>query len=285
MKLSFVVSVLICAFLLFIFPSHQGKISKYHADIVEANLSSANPPAARTGAPGEANCTGCHLGTTQSATGIIDITFSGAGNEYLVGEIYTITIGIASGAKNGFEMTILDGSDTKAGTFLAGTNSSVTTSSGRQYIRHTASTGILSWSFTWTAPAADAGDLTMYYAFNNSNASGNTAGDIIYLGQFNLTSAIFNTITPHEKADESYNVFYNAESNEINLSYMLDKASKVMLNIQDISGKLIQQTDLGTKSQGNHAQLISLKEQPSPGIYIVSLFVDNNVFNRKISIN
>lgn len=270
---------------MYFLPSHQNQLSKYHNDGLEKNLSSVNPPAARTGAPGESNCTGCHAGTVQSADGIIDVTFSGVGNTYILGQVYTITIGISTGTKNGFEMTILDNSDTKAGTFTNGTNTSIISSIGRQYIRQSASIGISSWSFTWTAPETDMGDLTIYYTVNKSNATSNTAGDIIYLGQLNLTSDVFNTVTKNEKTDLNYSVFYNSINQELKLNYVLDDMANVVLNIQDMSGRLIQQIDFGSQSNGIYSETIALQEVPDAGVYIVSLLVNNNVYNRKISIN
>src|SRR5687767_8205513 len=153
MRRQFLFSTLLLTALFFLFKSSQGKVETYHQSAPPALLSSVNPPAGRTGAPGESNCTvSCHGGSTQSAAGIIDLTFSGAGNEYIVDEHYSFTISIASGSKNGFEATILDSNNTKAGTFTAGTNYSLANSGGRQYVRHSVSTGITSWTFNWTAP-------------------------------------------------------------------------------------------------------------------------------------
>lgn len=271
----------------FLLPAHQVKITKYHSsDSIEKITSSTNPPAGRTGAPGESNCTiSCHSGTTQSAAGIIDVTFSGAGNEYMVGQSYTITISIAAGAKNGFQATILDNTDSKAGTFTSGTNYGVTTSAGRQYARHNASSGITSWTVNWTAPAADMGDLTLYYAFNKSNNLNNSSGDIIYLGQFNIASAVFNTITEHEKTDQQIVMWYDQLESALHYNFTLEQSADIMINVQDLSGKLIFQQKSGIHAPGDYQSSVLLAEKPQTGIYIVSLFVDNQVFNRKIRID
>ena len=271
------------AVVLFFLPSHGGKITKYH-DSVERTASSVNPPAAKTGAPGETTCTSCHFGTAQAADGIVEVTFSGAGDEYIVGEPYTITISIATGTKNGFQMTILDSSDAKAGTFTAGTNSSLANSGGRQYIRQDVADDILSWSFTWTAPATDLGDLTMYYTFNKSNDASNTGGDVIYVGQKNLASAEFNTITSYEKEDAGYSVFYNSAIGELNLGYVLGHESKVVVSIRNIAGGLVNQVDLGHQPAGAYTEKLLFDNNAPAGIYVVSLFVNNNVYNRKIAV-
>jgi hypothetical protein len=281
----FLVATILIA-LAILLPSHQTKISKYHSvDFIEKASSSVNPPAARTGAPGESNCTICHSGTTQSATGNIDLTFSGAGNEYVVGQTYTITISIAAGAKNGFQMTILDNTDTKAGTFTSGTNYGVTTSAGRQYARHNVSAGVTSWTINWTAPSTDVGDLTLYFAFNKSNNANNSAGDIIYLGQFNIASAVFNTITEHEKMDQQIRMWYDPFAGSLHYNFTIEESADITLNVQDLSGKLIFQKKSGVLEPGEHQNNILLTERPLPGIYVVSLFVNNQVYNRKILID
>jgi hypothetical protein len=281
----FLIATMLTA-MIFLLPSHQAEISKYHStDFIDKLSSSVNPPASRTGAPGESNCTTCHSGTTQSATGNIDVTFSGAGNEYVVGQSYTITISIAAGAKNGFEATILDNTNTKAGAFTSGTNYGVTTFAGREYARHNVSAGVTSWTINWTAPATDMGDLTLYYAFNKSNNLNNSAGDIIYLGQFNIASAVFNTITEHEKIDQQIVMWYDQAASSLHYNFTILESAHIMLNIQDLSGKLIFQQKSGMHAPGEYQSNLEVTDKPESGIYIVSLFVDNQVFNRKILID
>lgn len=285
MSKQFLFFTLILAASLFLFNSNQARIETYHAASPPVNLSSVNPPAARTGAPGESNCTSCHTGTAQSAAGIIDVSFSGAGNEYIVGQSYTFTISIASGAKNGFEATVLDGTNTKAGSFSSGTAYSIATASGRQYVRQNSSSGITSWTINWTAPATDVGDLTLYFAFNKSNALNNSSGDIIYLGQFNIASAVFNTVTEYETTDAQINLTYSNQQQSADLCYTLFDPGHVIFSVQDLSGRLLTQQNLGNQAPGLYKESITLSEKPETGIYILSLFINNNVYNRKVYIN
>jgi len=263
--------------------SHQDKIEKYHQNESIDNLnSSANPPAAKTGAPGESNCTSCHSGTVQSGLGNITLDFSGSADEYVVGQSYTFTISISSGAKNGFEATILDGTNTKAGTFTSGTNYGITTSSGRQYVRQTVSDGITSWTFNWTAPDSDKGDLTIYYAFNKSNNLDNSSGDVIYLGQMTISSAVFNTVTEHEKTDQQFKIWADLEQNQIHFDLYQKIDSPALLQIIDLQGRLIYSESLGTLSQGlNHLQR-NIPTDFNHGFYIVSIIIGNEVYDRKI---
>jgi hypothetical protein len=263
--------------------SHQGKIEKYHhTDTIEKLNSSSNPPAAKTGAPGETNCTSCHSGTVQSGLGNITLDFSGSTDEYVVGQSYTFTISISSGAKNGFEATILDGTNTKAGTFTSGTNYSITTSSGRQYVRQTVSDGITSWTFNWTAPSSDKGDLTVYYSFNKSNNADNSSGDIIYLGQMTISSAVFNTLTDYEETNEQINIWTDLQLNQIYFSFHQKKEEALLIQIIDLNGKLIYTDNAGILSSGNYQIQREIPAGLNHGIYIISLIIGNDVFNRKV---
>ncbi len=260
----------------------KSTITKYHADGVTGVLNSVNPPAARTGAPGEANCTACHSGATMSAEGVVDFTLSG-GPMYIPGTSYPITISTVGGGKNGFELTILDADGNQAGTFSAGANTSVTSAGGRQYIRHSASVGITSWTFDWTAPATESGELTAYYSFNKSNANGSTSGDEIFLGNTTVPSE-FSGIAENP-VDDAYNVFFNSNTRELNLAYSIFDNRRVVLNVQDLSGRLVQYFDLGQQAAGNYTEKLMVDQAENAGVYIVSLFVDNKVYNRKLMLN
>lgn len=262
------------------FQSKKGGFNKYHADGVYAVTSSSNPPAARTGAPGEGNCTACHSGAVQSAAGTINYSFSDT--DYLPGQTYDITLSIASGAKNGFQMTILDDSGNKAGNFTAGTGSGVTTSGARQYIRQTSATGVTSWTFQWTAPDTDMGDLTAYYSFNKSNANGSTSGDVIYLGQETIPVSAFAKTSNYEKINQDITVSYSA-SNEVLVNYRLPHASHVRVQLIGLNGQLLQNIDLGMQEKGKQEIVLNALEDLQ-GVFIVALFQDNLVFNRKVLI-
>jgi hypothetical protein len=253
------------------------KFEKYHKDGIDIVNFSSNPNLGLTGAPGEANCTQCHSGSTQSAAGNVNLT---APSEYMVGQTYNIEIGVIGNAVNGFEMTILDGNGIKAGSLTAGGLSSVASSGGKEYIRHSTKTGF--WTFTWTAPAADMGDLTAYYAVAKTDNGGTSSNDVIYLGQHVIASATTNGVSDYEKQDTKINMFFNGNSEELVVKYNLTKKANIQLNISDLSGKLIKTTDLGQKSFGPHTENIDLTDVQAEGIYFVSLFVNNNVYNRKV---
>jgi hypothetical protein len=160
-------------------------------------LNPQNPPAAKTGAPGEGTCAdaGCHSGGNFTGT----VTISGVPDTVVANQSYTITLTHASNAvRAGFQLTALNAQNQKAGTLTAGAGSNLTNAMSRQYVRHsnfkTLSGGSTSWTFTWTAPATTpAGPITFYFASLAANGNGSNSGDNPLLGTrqvaFSATSA------------------------------------------------------------------------------------------------
>jgi PKD repeat protein len=155
----------------------------------------------RTNAPGESNCTGCHSGTLQtSGTNFnnVSLTNNFTGGGYIPDSTYTITLSYTQSGKSkfGMQLTCLDGSNLMAGSFANTTTATSITSSvisggTRSYVRQTSSgnsgTGGRSWSFEWTAPSTNKGDLTLYTVVNSANNNGGTGGDIIIAREFTLS--------------------------------------------------------------------------------------------------
>jgi len=281
MKKTILYLVSVLGVVAFSFLSKNDGISTYHADKIDGIEFNANPPAARTGAPGEGNCTACHSGSVMSGEGVIFFTIGGGPN-YIPGQLYPVTVSTIGGPRNGFQLTILDGSNNAAGTFAAGANSSLATSGGRNYVRHSASAGQTSWTFDWTAPAAEMGELTAYYSMVKSNNSGSDSGDEVFLGSTAIP--LLGASIEENELEKGYKVFYNAIDQQLNLNYLLTEDAKVVLNVQDLSGRLIQYYDFGNQPQGEYKEIITLDKVNQSGVYLISLFINNRVLNRKIVI-
>jgi hypothetical protein len=156
-----------------------------------ARANFSGPPAGFTGAPGELRCNDCHTTPTQS-NGSINLNVP---TTYTPGQSYNITVTLATTDQSkirwGFEMTALDASDQKAGTF-ASLNSftQVVNNQGpfpsRQYLEQTTDGSFFgqhngaAWTFQWMAPSSDVGAITFYVAGNQANGDGNSSGDNIY---------------------------------------------------------------------------------------------------------
>ena len=151
---------------------------------------SSGPPDARTGAPGEANCTACHNQfALNSGDGMLTIT---APATYVSDQTYSIDIDLRDPGQQrwGFEITALDADNQPAGTLTvlepARTQKS-TAGTGREYIKHTSNgtdAGVADiapgWTVEWTASGGVSGPVTFYLAGNAANFGDGNQGDYIY---------------------------------------------------------------------------------------------------------
>ncbi len=153
--------------------------------------SASDPEPGFTHAPGEFDCSECHV-PTGSGTGQISITVP---QNYVPGQTYQITVTHTSPDPTrrrwGFQLTVLDDLNLKTGNLqningLTQVLNNAGPGNSRQYVEH-ASGGTFdnqqfgaSWTFNWTAPATDVGPVTFYAAGNQANFDGQTSGDYVY---------------------------------------------------------------------------------------------------------
>lgn len=77
-----------------------------------------------------------------------------------------------------------------------------------------------------------------------------------------------------EPAVTAEKVFPNPFSSFFNLSMQLGQSGKVVLNLFDISGRLIMVKDLGNLSQGYYQQKIDVTSNAGKGLYLLQITVD-----------
>ncbi|MBC8029575.1 MAG: PQQ-dependent sugar dehydrogenase [Pyrinomonadaceae bacterium] len=176
---------LLCAFLGFVLSSNS-----VHQP---AQAFSSGPPPGYTRAPGEEPeaCAECHV-TAEAGTGQISIE---APSTYVPNQSYQITVRHTNADPTrlrwGFQLTVLDGADEKAGNLqstdaLTQVLNNAGPGNARQYIEHgpggtfVGQQGGASWTFNWTAPATDVGTVLFYAAGNQANNDDNSSGDHIY---------------------------------------------------------------------------------------------------------
>lgn len=233
-----------------------------------------NPPAAKTGAPGESTCaqSGCHSGGSYTGT----VTLSGLPDTVTTGQAYSITLTNASNAvRSGFELTCLDANNTASGTFTNGTGTSNTTSNGRRYIRqaspHTLSGGSTSWTFTWTAPATLTTDhVTFYFVSLCANGNGSKSGD-------NVLQATRNVVMQNPVSTDLPSGL--SDNNPAMKIKTLDNGNALLLELGndthnadfalfDLNGQVVVQQHLDSNHQ------IDLSQLPK-GIYIAKMTTAN----------
>jgi len=141
--------------------------------------------------PGRQTCVGCHS-TFALNSGQGSLRLENLPETYQPGETYRLTLALAdpNARRCGFELTSIDADNNKAGA-LGLVNQQNTQLSGGvgnrpQFIKHTRGGTAAgqangnSWEFEWTAPNADVGPVTFYFAGNAANNNGGTDGDRIY---------------------------------------------------------------------------------------------------------
>lgn len=232
----------------------------------------SNPPASRTNAPGELNCTVCHSGSLNPVTANLNnltLATTFTGNGYIPDSTYSLTVKYTESgvSRFGFQITALTKvGNNPVGTFTAGSTSSKTTGviagKTREYLRHNggggSSNGKGEWTFTWKAPKTNVGKIVFYVVVNASNSDGGSGGDDIYAKTF-----------------------------EFDPSNLLPTATILANKTNICAGDTIQFTGNGTNSPTSYAwkfkagnPFTSTQKNPSvvfqiPGTYVDTLRVTN----------
>lgn len=237
-----------------------------------------NPPTGRTGAPGETTCmaSGCHSGGAYTGT----VEISGIPDTIAPGATYNITLTQASNAiRGGFEMTCLDNSNVKCGTFTTGSGTSIGSGGGRQYIRQSApktlSNGATSWTFTWKAPASAAGNAaTLYFVSLAANGNNKESGDNVLQ---NTKKLVLQPVVATEEAPEAAWVnLYPSPVRDI-LNVELKQHFSGQLKVFDLNGKEVMQQAL---QQNNRFDVSSLEK----GMYLAQVSVGGKEVKKKFVI-
>lgn len=249
----------------------------------------AGSPGGRTGAPGDGVCTQCHSGTVQSGSGFNNVTLSLGGNmvtEYEPSTTYQVNVSMATtNIKNGFEIVALSPNNTVAGTWTItdATHTKTITSGGKSRVTHKlAGTSLTSWTFDWTSPATNVGNVTFYLATNQTNNSNSDSGDIIRTSQhvfgsqagINEVSAKLETQIGYQSATNSLNIHLNSKVD-----------GSVFVNVVDLNGRSVFTENLGNVSAGESALSVRLDNELNSGIYMVNVSVDNNMTMKKVFIS
>ena len=258
---------------------------------------SNNGIAGRTGSPGETTCSNCH-GSAGTGSVVINlpVTLQG-GASYVLGQTYTISVTVSQSACSlfGFGFEALQSSGANGGTLTAGTGTmaknATISGNSRKSIVHAlnggASSNTHTFTFTWTAPATNIGNITFYtagLAANNDNLD-NTA-DKTYTASVVIPAPQTVGIDDQSAIGNGISVFPNPVTEKISLNYSLIKNVQVKAELFNLEGKAIELFN-ENQSTGNVKKEIEVEKlNLSNGIYFVSLTIDGNKsITKKIIIN
>lgn len=232
----------------------------------------------RTGAKSStASCggSGCH-GTGASTTLTTNIRIDSAGGvevaNYVPGMTYTVTVSAAHPATNyGFQFAAVSGSGAsqiQAGSFssLPAQVISRTLSSLNIIEQSSVISSSFSKSFTWTAPATNVGDITMYLTVNavdgtgGANTNDTSKNMSITLAHRAATSSI-------EEVEKSIiSVFPNPTNGVLNLQ-LPDAYTNYDVTITDLMGK----ETYTIKHTANSSRNVTINTEKWPsGMYIIN---------------
>lgn len=170
--------------------------------LLRADITGADPRL--SGAPGDQTCTSCHgTGQANANGGSVAISFANGATTYTPGQTTQVTVTVADPtAKDwGFELSprLSSSGTTGAGTLAIGGDGYTKmagTSGTLQWITHTLAgtrrgTGTsASFTFNWTAPSSNVGNVDFYVAANAGNNNNNDdSGDHIYTSKATLSAA------------------------------------------------------------------------------------------------
>ncbi len=226
-----------------------------------AQAYSSGPPNARTNAPGEGNCTGCHSSfPLNSGTG--SLTVSGLSGSYEAGHTYELTINLDDpvASRWGFEITIIGDDGLNIGTLgnLNG-HTQISTTPSRVYMKQTSAgtqngtTGGVTWPVRWTAPSEGSGDATIYMAGNAANGNFSTSGDRIYAASETWTEGSVSAAPlPVVAGAVLQSNFPNPFNPRTTIAYELVKSQSVRLSIYTLDGRLVKHLEDGLRAEGRH---------------------------------
>jgi hypothetical protein len=267
-------------------------------------LKTAGMHPSSTGAPGDlgscANAsTGCHSNATvtNDNTNIVNtLIYSAADSSYVPGQTYTLTLKAQKSGivKFGFGMVALRTSNnSNQGTWVvtdAARTHTVTgtgTLSTRKYMTHSTngtpavSAGLGQWSFNWKAPATNVGNIKFYYATNCTNNNNDETGDQLYLSSFTIHPFVSTTSVANWINEEDLFVSANPANQELVVNYQLKRECQLSLQLFDLQGKRLAQTEPLYKFAGANSDRLSLTDV-TPGIYMVSVNINGALLTKKV---
>ncbi len=240
------------------------------------------------GAPGEANCTYCHMGNTQSGATVNSLTLSSNGlpiTTYVPDSSYTVLLTMdPNPSTRGFQAVALTSSNSVAGTFTSiptAVGSSVQILTNRA--THTDCSNMTPWSWIWTAPSTNVGTVTFYVSTLNSDGSGTTSGDIVYLSQY-LINASSADLVENSRDKYNFSAGYSSNQNAVVMNFNSLIVGEMYFNLVDLSGRSVFTYRMGNSKIGKNSEKIVLPDDIKNGVYVVNMFVHNNVMEQKVMI-
>lgn len=262
--------------------------------ILTAEIWSDNGKAGYTGSSGESTCLNCHNSYALNSGGGSVIARSNMINwQYEPGQTYTIEVVVSRSGNHlfGLGFEAIDQTNQNAGTLLVSDaahtqiKSRTINSVSRRNIVHTLNGGAgidsAVFSFQWTAPLTNIGDLSFSFCGLASNAANNEAGDYVYRGE-QLVSAMQTTGIANDQDSKNMLIVQNPCIDKLKISYTLSKPGTVGMALYAIDGKLIKNLVSIEQQAGTFSQTLEGLDAYPRGIYLLKALLNGKALSEKI---
>ena len=263
------------------------------AIVMSFDILSGNGKAGKTGSPGESDCTSCHSGTLNSGPGSVIITSPDLiGWAYTPGQTYTVNVTVAQASIPlfGFGFEALDASGANAGTLVI-TNSTETqiksftvSPNSRANVVHKTDAGLTTgshtFSFNWTAPATNIGNVTFYVAGIACDNDGSTPGDYTYTSSQVVSFA--SAIRESKSGSIQLKIFPNPVQDQALITYNTDRVSDVCIDIVSVTGKVQHLYRNEREISGMHSYNLMLNTSIAKGLNFIYLYINGIKYTEKV---
>lgn len=263
--------------------------------IAFADILEKDGKAGRTGAPGENDCTGCHTSyLVNSGPGSITISSPNLINwQYVPGQTYQIDVTVSHTGVSlfGFGFEALRTTGANGGT-LAITNSTQThlktaniLGNNRTNVVHQQNGGATAnshtFSFNWTAPPTNQGNITFYTAGNAADNQNDSLHDYIYKTSHVVTPS---TVGIAEAANQNlFSVFPNPAKDYLTIHWLEQNLTSCQLVLYNLNGQAVLE-DKRENINPFQPVTLHLPEHLSNGIYLLKGLSGKHSFTKQILI-
>lgn len=228
--------------------------------VFTSEMLSDNGKAGYTGSPGENKCNNCHSSyALNSGGGSVVLTSDMVNWQYEPGYTYNVTATVSRTGNSlfGIGLEALTTANGNAGTLASADyhtqiKTKTVSSVVRNNIVHTLNGGAnansMSFTFHWTAPSTNIGNVTMYYCGVAANNNGNENLDYVYNGS-QLITPMTGASTSELVEQQLFSVYPNPATDVLNIASEHTGSSPLMYKVFDLSGKQVQELTLTGKSE------------------------------------
>ncbi len=263
------------------------------------DILSDNGKAGATGSPSETTCRNCHNTFSTAGTGSIALSSTipiASGWRYTPGTTYTMTAKVKYVGRSLFGVGVeaLTSAGANAGTIVV-TNTTKTTTknytvgaNSRTSLVHKlnggASTDSALFTFNWTAPSTNIGNVTFWYAGVMADASTDEFGDYVANGNTIVYPASATGINEQTSTKTALSVFTLASDRKLQIRFNAEQNTNAELALYDLNGKEVSRLNAGKIHSGDNSLEMNLPQQIKNGVYIVVVRAGSQQLSTKAAI-